>query len=174
MNYKTNLYLLLISLLVSCSTEENHAKVTHQAVDNLSVLNFPNGIELHVTIDTFEVNKHQIDTCFSVNRPYICQIDKKAWFGMDMGLELPKFQLSKLVVLYKGKHITLEVSQMFNPVFDTRISEKHFKARVVNEQLEISGWFSDGAGTYCARWQIVDGTAKRTLLSSDEEKCFGS
>lgn len=135
-------------------------------------MQFGHGVELIVTIEEFEPENHTIDTCHFQNQPYYCKIDGENWFGRDMGLELPSYELKEIVVVHKGMETALDVSQMFNPTFSLSISQRQFEVNVVNDELEVYAWFSDGAGTYCAKWLVRDGASKRTLLSNSEADCF--
>ena len=137
-----------------------------------NILHLEHDVELQVTIVEFALENHTIDTCFYDNRPYICKIDGLEWYGMDHGLELPKFDLKEIVFVRNEEKVNLDVSQMFNPAFSTSISERHFRAELINDDVQIYGWFSDGAGTYCAKWLVKDSDSKRILLSTSEEECF--
>ncbi len=136
-----------------------------------NILHLEHDVELQVTIVEFVLENHTIDTCFYDNRPYICKIDGVVWYGMDHGLELPKFELKELVFVRNEEKVNLDVSQMFNPAFSTTITERHFNARLINDDIQISGWFSDGAGSYCALWLVKEGVSARTYLSRTSEDC---
>lgn len=152
--------LALVLLIIACKTQAQN------------VLHFDNSLELHITIEEFNMDIHTVDTCYFDNTPYICKIDEMEWYGTDMGLELPKYQLEEVIVIHNGEKIKLDVTQMFNPVFSKTITERHFQIESVNGQFSIYGWFSDGAGTYCAKWLVKGGSSKRTLLSNSEADCF--
>lgn len=137
-----------------------------------NVLQFDNDIELHISIVEFETEKHDLDTCYFEEQSYFCKIDGNEWFGADMGMELPRYELKGIMVVHKDEKISLDVTQMFNPVFSTIISKRQFDVKLVNGEIQIYGWFSDGAGTYCAKWLIQDDSSERTLLSKSEADCF--
>lgn len=152
--------LAIVLLTIACKTQAQN------------VLHFDHEIELYVSIEEFYLDIHTIDTCYFDNTPYVCKIDEKEWFGTDMGLELPKYVLEEIVVIHNGESINLDVTQMFNPVFSKTITERHFQVESESDRILIYGWFSDGAGTYCAKWLVKDGSSKRTLLSNSESDCF--
>lgn len=137
-----------------------------------NVLQFDNSIDLHISIVNFQLENHNVDTCYCQNQPYFCKVDGMDWFGKDLGLELPKYELKEIIVIHKGEKIKLNVSQMYNPVFGLTISENHFKVKCINNQIHIYGWFADGAGTYCAKWIVKNGISNRVLLSKSEVDCF--
>lgn len=137
-----------------------------------SELHFDDGIILRVEIDEFNYLDHYYDTCSPNETPYICRIDGEEWFGMDRGMELPKYQLKSLIFIDEDDTIFLDVSRMYNPTFYDGISNKHFLLEKSDDILEIFGWFSDGAGTYCAKWIISNSVAHRILLSNSEDDCF--
>jgi len=135
-------------------------------------LQFENDLTLEVYMSEFDPNLHSIDSCWNGQRLYYCNIDHSPWFGCDIGLELPKFQLDSLIFSNSNVYVSLDVSSMYNPTFSGTIDKRHFEIRTYADEFEIRGWFSDGAGTYCARWIIRNGQQIRTLLSTDEEECF--
>ncbi len=133
-----------------------------------NILQFDNGIDLQITIVDFKAENHRIDTCLMKNQPYICTIDELNWYGMDLGMELPKYELKEVVVLFEGNTISLDVTQMYNPTFNEARLKRQFEVNIENGQIEINAWFSDGAGTYCAKWTIKNGSSKREILKD----CF--
>lgn len=153
----------ILFIVFICTAFKTHAQ---------SILQFDNGIVLEVTIKEFVAENHTLDTCYYKSQQYLCRIDGNEWFGMDHGMEIPTYELEEIVVIHKGEKTNLDVHQMYNPVLSTTISARHFTIKETNNQIEISAWFSDGAGTYCAKWLVEGGSSKRILLSSREEDCF--
>lgn len=135
-------------------------------------LQFENEITLEVYISEFDSRNHKIDSCRNGQGFYYCNIDDSPWFGCDKGLELPIYQLDSLIFSNANVHVRLEVSSMYNPTFSGTIDKRHFEIINYMDENVLSGWFSDGAGTYCSRWVIRNGKQIRTLLSTDEEECF--
>jgi hypothetical protein len=135
-------------------------------------LQFDNDLTLKVYISKFDPKLHKIDSCKNGQALYYCTIDNAPWFGCDAGLELPKFQLDSLIFSNKNINVSLDVSSMYNPTFSGTIDNRHFEIIKYRDAYEIKGWFSDGAGTYCARWMIMNGKQIRTLLSTNEDECF--
>ena len=131
---------------------------------------FENNIKLHWTIKIFNEKEHQIKICkndFGVQ--YICAIDNAIWYGSDIGLEIPKNQLTNLVLEIGKKKIILDVSSMFNPNFSGKLSIHQFKIEKEGNQYVLYGFFSDGAGTYTAHWRIIDNISIREVISNSEE-----
>lgn len=87
-------------------------------------------------------------------------------FGVDGG-GAPSTKLEKLVFIRGTRKTTLEVSSMYEPALG-RMDKGRFQVRVLNDRSAIlTGSFSDAAGSYIARWLIVDDVGVRTLLSDD-------
>jgi hypothetical protein len=99
----------------------------------------------------------------------ICLIDGQIWFGTDQRLDLPKNKLLKLTMVINGTSIPLETNGMYNVNYGSfTIREKLFKLTKTNLGFMLYGFFSDGAGTYTAHWQIIKNKANRNVLSNDE------
>ena len=96
-----------------------------------TILKFENDIELHIVIHPFDPQRHQIDTCYFEDHTYICRIDNSNWFGGDHGTELPKYELVEIMLYQNNKEISLDVSQMFNPTFSTRIPKSISEFKIV-------------------------------------------
>lgn len=135
-------------------------------------LKFENDIKLKVYISEFDATKHQVDICQDNGVEYYCLIDKSPWFGMDIGMNPPKYQLDSIIFENHKLTTSLDVSGMYNPTFSGTIDKRHFNIASSGESYIINGWFSDGAGTYCARWLLRSNSQIRTLLSNDEGECF--
>lgn len=108
----------------------------------------------------------------------VTPFDKKAFrqtggrigpvFGVDGG-GAPSTKLEKLVFIRGTTRTPLEVSSMYEPALGG-MDKGRFSVRVLNERSAIlTGSFSDAAGSYVARWLIVDGVGVRTLLSDDPD-----
>ncbi|MBJ7427362.1 MAG: hypothetical protein JHD28_00145 [Bacteroidia bacterium] len=127
-------------------------------------------IELIAVIEKFDCSKHHYDTCRTdFGWKAICLIDGQIWFGNDQGLDLPKNKLLKLTIVINKKSIPLETNGMYNINYGSlTIREKQFKLTKTNVGFMLYGFFSDGAGTYTAHWQIIKNKANRNVLSNDE------
>lgn len=140
-----------------------------QAQINSSSIQLNSKTRLTAVIETFDPSKHKIDTCRDalLNR-YICRIDGNKWYGTDQGIELPRNQLKKLTIHFKGKDILLETACMFNPTFSSELKSGQFKFKRDGRLYFLYGFFSDGAGTYTAHWRIWNGKSTRIKISGDE------
>ena len=94
-------------------------------------------------------------------------INGKQPFGTDG--EMPKYVLTKATVLFKGHVYHLPVNGMYNPWFGDKLDKQFVRLTKVGYTLTIQAVFADGAGSYLAEWQIHDNSAKRTLLTADDE-----
>ena len=136
---------------------------------NKSKIELEKGITLIGTIETFIISKHKIDTCETgQDWKAICLIDGKIWFGSDLGLILPKNQLTKLTIKINETEISLDVSGIFNPNFGNVLGKDQFKLKKNEVGYILNAFFSDGAGTYTTQWNIVKGKSLRTKISTDE------
>lgn len=145
--------------------------IVRQSIGQIELL-FEKDQTLKVYISEFDPKQHTIDSCTNSQILFYCTIDNAPWFGCDAGLELPIYQLDSLIFLNNNQEISLDVSSMYNPTYSGTIDNRHFEIITYRDAYEIKGWFSDGAGTYCARWMIMNGKSIRTLLSTDEDECF--
>lgn len=160
-------FILLVLILI------NSYQLTAQKMTSKIVL--AKNIELIAVIEKFDSTKHHYDTC-TVSLGWeengwqaICLIDGQIWFGSDLGLELPKNKLLKLILVINGTPIKLETTSMFNINVGTlTIRERQFKLEKNDIGYKLFGYFSDGAGTYTAHWSIIKNRAIRNVLSNDE------
>ena len=153
-----------IFLLILLSNFNSIAQVTKGEIL------FENNIKLHWTIKTFNEKEHQIKICkndFGVQ--YICAIDNAIWYGSDIPVDMPKNQLTNLVLKIGKNKIILDVSSIFNPNFSGELSKHQFKIIKKGNQYFLYDFFSDGAGTYTAHWRIVDTISIREVISNLEE-----
>ncbi len=146
----------------------NVSQISAQKITSKVVL--AKNIELVAVIEKFDSTKHHYDTCITdFEWKTICLIDGQIWFGNDQGLDLPKNKLLKLTIVINGTSIPLETHGMYNINYGSlTIREKQFKLTKTNVGFMLYGFFSDGAGTYTAHWQIIKNKANRNVLSNDE------
>lgn len=159
--YKMRLLYVLFLGLVTTGQSFSQVKV--------SSIDLGNGITLTGTIETFNKAKHKYDTCDSgLGWKYICLIDGKIWYGSDMGMDLPKNQLTKLTIKIKGKEIQLETTGMFNTNFGNELKDGQYHLTKTGDEYSLEAMFSDGAGTYIVNWRIVKGRSQRIKISNNE------
>lgn len=135
-----------------------------------SSIDFDKGIILNSVCEPFISSQHKYDTCN--NRQVICLIDGKIWFGNDLGLELPKNQLTKLSIRINGKDVALDVSGMYNPSLTGKLTKSQFKLETSGDIHTLYGYFSDGAGAYTAHWTIVKNKSLRQIITRDEREFY--
>jgi hypothetical protein len=153
-------YLLFLGLL---AIGQSFGQVKVSSVD------LGDGIILTATIETFDKSKHKLDTCDSGHDwRYICLIDGKIWFGSDMGMDLPRNQLTKLIIRIKGQEIHLETAGMFDTNREIELREGQYHLTKTGEEYFLEAMFSDGAGAYIVNWKIVKNKSLRTKISNDE------
>ena len=154
--------LINILLIVIITGQINAQKTT-------STIEMGKQIYLTGTIETFDSSKHTFDICDTgLGWKSICLIDDNPWFGCDAGMDIPKNQLTKLILTIKGEKIDLDVSGMFNPNWNNELRNNQFKLDSAEVGYYLTGMFSDGAGTYTAKWIIIKDKGLRTKISNDE------
>jgi hypothetical protein len=135
----------------------------------VSSVDLGDGVTLTGTIETFNKSEHKYDTCDSgLGWKYICLIDGKIWYGNDMGMDLPRNQLTKLAIKIKGKEIELETAGMFNTNFGNELRDGQYHLTKTGDEYFLEAMFSDGAGTYIVNWRIVKSKSQRIKISNDE------
>lgn len=127
------------------------------------------GIYLSGSVGEFNPYRHKIDTCIEGEVKFICRIDGKKVFGIDRGIELPETELFSLSIEINGRKIPLDVSGMFNPTFTGGLSSGEFQLTKTRNVYILKSHFSDGAGTYIAKWKIFNYRSQRILISNDEK-----
>jgi hypothetical protein len=138
-----------------------------------STIEFDNDIILTGTVEPFIQSKHKYDTCDSgLDWKTICLIDGQIWYGNDLGLTIPKNQLTRLTLRINRNDINLDVSGMFNPNFGGRLTKEQFKLKTTEDGYILYGYFSDGAGTYTTNWRIVKNKSIRQTISRDERDFY--
>jgi hypothetical protein len=123
-------------------------------------------VSLTGTIEKFDKSKHHFDTCYIQQYlKSICLIDGNPWFGSVRALALPVNQLTKLTLIIKGIKTPLDVSGMFNPIFNNNLTKDHFKLENSGFGYLFNGWFFDGGGYYEAVWKIIKNKSIRVSIS---------
>jgi len=110
-------------------------------------------------ISAFKPIEHKLGWCPD---SVLCLIDKQPFFGTD--LTVPFNTLDKLTFAFNGIETNLDVSGMYNPWNGNHAPMNAFKITNRGYVTEIVGYFSDGAGSYTAKWQVIHGTSIRTRL----------
>lgn len=152
-------YLLILFVL---SSSILHAQ-------NRGKIELKQNIHLHWEIAKFDKSQHTFSYCVKNNFKSLCKIDNQEWFGSDIGIKLPTNVLNKLIIEIDKVKIKLDTSKMYNPNFYGSLSSQQFNLKKNKGNYILYGYFSDGAGSYTAHWQIHNGKAGRILISNNEE-----
>lgn len=136
---------------------------------NAQRIELDSGIALVGNVVPFDSTKHKIERCNFSGYTGVCLIDGKPFFGQDQGNFLPRNQLVELTFTINGVQSKLDVSQMYNPNYENKIYKDRFTIRRFGIVYELTGWFSDGAGTYLVRWKIIQGKSIRTAILDGEQ-----
>ena len=111
----------------------------------------------------FDGKRHQVRRCKGVP----CLVDEKPVYGAYG--DLPDIEIVSLVLRTGSRDIPLDTSAMYNPWSPREDRDVHiWLSRELGERLLIRGEFSDGAGAYFAEWEVVEGSAIRTVLKCAE------
>ena len=97
---------------------------------------------------------------------FLVAINGRPIFGTDG--DLPKFTLIKATLTIGKNEYDLQVDDMYNPWFGNGINDRLFKIKKEGNRYQLTGIFSDGAGSYGAEWLIVGKLSIRTILTNDE------
>lgn len=149
--------ILVVLLILSCRNA------------NAQRIELDSGVVLVGKVVPFDSTKHKIERCNFSGYTGICIIDGKPFFGQDQDNFVPRNQLKELTISIDGIQSKLDVSQMYNPNYENKIYKDHFRIRRFGTVCELTGWFSDGAGTYVVRWRIIEGKSIRTAILDGEQ-----
>ena len=139
------------------------------AQSNSGTIALSDSITLSWTIKVFIQKEHQISYCNDGYQKYLCKIDNKEWFGDERSEALPVNQLVKLALKIGNRSYNLLTTKMFNPNFSGQLYKHQFNIKKYDKYYMLYSFFSDGAGTYIARWKIFNDRAVRVLISNKEE-----
>ncbi len=158
------LKVILFTLLLLQQGGRHEFKLKRSAVIRLST-----DVVLHMQASWFDSTKHSIKYCV-VGPPKdrwkgVCLIDGRPYFGTDW--ETPLTVLDKAFVVVGGDTVNLDVSCMFDPWFDS-VDSKFFSLEQVEGGFVVTGHFSDGAGSYEAKWLVSQGASVRMELKKEE------
>ena len=120
-------------------------------------------ITIELRASQFDPSQHKVTT---TNSGAVRLIDGKQFFGTDGSL--PRTQLDSATHIVEGTKMPLDVGQMYDPWFAVPAPESFSVTRYEGGWV-LTALFSDGAGTYLARWRILNGTSLREVISDDED-----
>jgi len=120
-------------------------------------------VSLLIETRAFEERRHDVRLCGGVP----CLIDGKPVYGAYGSL--PAVEIVSLTLKTGNRKIPLDTSAMYNPWSPREDLDVHaWLSRELGGRLVIRGEFSDGAGAYFAEWEVVEGSAIRTVLKCAE------
>jgi len=121
---------------------------------------------LIIEISKFDSSLNKIEKCEILNWIGVCLINDKLVFGTDF--EIPYTTLNKMEIHCSDRFIELEVSCMFNPNGVSLVpNREQFEIIKAEGGFILIGNFSDGAGTYSAKWKIVANKSVRIFLGEN-------
>jgi hypothetical protein len=124
------------------------------------------GKDVSLVLETraFEAKRHDVRLC-AEGVP--CLIDGKPVFGTHGSL--PSIEIVSLTLRMGERRIPLDASAMYNPWSPREDRDVYaWLSRELGDRLVIRGEFSDGAAAYVAEWEVVEGSALRTVLKCAE------
>lgn len=138
--------------------------------DTGAVFTLPSGVNVKITEAKFERTLFKISGCTEGGT--ICRINGHTPFGA--AFDLPKTYVKSISVSYKGQLYSLDISDMYNAWGERPLEYKgtvrYFGGRCTDtKNCRFRGLFSDGAGSFVAEWQIVNGLPFRTVLSDSND-----
>ena len=156
---KRNVVAGIVLLLLQSGCAASRAARSPSSVARFDIRS---GISVEAHVSQFDAHEHAIARCHVYdNWSGVCLIDGKPVFGTDW--DLPVTMLDSATLLLGDQAIPLDVSGMYNPWVGEPLKDA-FRVEEVEGGYEVTGNFSDGAGSYRARWWVVDGISIRTLI----------
>jgi hypothetical protein len=152
----------LIALALACQA--------YAATPNARTFTLPSGIAVTIEESPFDKERFRVEGCVKEGGP--CRINGRVPFGRTS--LLPRTHVSRIAISFHGRTYQLDSSDMYD-AWGTRPLEHRGKVRYLGgdcsdaTNCRIRGLFSDGAGTFVAEWQIVDGVARRTVLTDSSD-----
>lgn len=144
--------------------QQPKAKMAPASVVGRKEVHFGDDISLLMITRAFEAKRHVVKLC-SGGVP--CLIDGRPVYGTYNSL--PQVEIVSFTLKTGNKTIPLDVSAMYNPWSPREDRDIDvWLSREPENQLVIRGEFSDGAAAYFAEWEVVEGSALRTLLKCAE------
>ena len=159
---RTPVVFALLPLLGACALAKARSP---SAGGKEAVIELAPDIELRLKMILFEPDNHAITECRILDWTGICLVDGAPVFGTDW--EMPRTQLAEARVRLPSCTVPLDVSSMYNP-WSGDADPRFFCAEEIEGGYAIHGSFSDAAGGYVAEWLVIQCSALRTVLSSDE------
>lgn len=129
----------------------------------------PSGVRVKIVESAFDKDRFRISGCTETSQA--CLINGQIPFGVDSGL--PKTYVKSITVYYERQSYLLDASSMYNAWGDRPLEVKgvrYFGGNCIDaKNCHFRGLFSDGAGSFVAEWQIVDGVSLRTMLTGSDD-----
>ena len=117
---------------------------------------------LELSREEFNPKKHKIE----YRSAHIVSIDNIPIFGSDT--DVPKYVLSKAVLIKDNKTYNLQIDNMYNPWLDASANEKLFEIICSNDgSCIVKAQFSEGSGKYAAEWLIDGNGSIRDIITKD-------
>lgn len=164
------LLLVLLVLLVALSAPIGCAQSARATVK------LPYGAVLCLRQARFQASRHKLGYYQPAGQNKtrtLKTIDGQGFFGTDGGV--PRSQLVSASLLLGGVYYQLPVGCMYSPwPYGYEPDARFFRLQRMRQPPGYLLWaeFSDGAGSYAAKWLISGSKARRILLSNSEEYFF--
>jgi hypothetical protein len=138
--------------------------------DTVAAFTLPSGVNVKITEAKFQKTLFKVSGF--TNGGTICRINGQPPFGT--AFELPKTYVKSISVSYQGQSYSLDVSDMYNAwgkrPLEYKGTVRYFGGKCSDiKNCRFRGLFSDGAGSFVAEWQIVNGLPIRTVLSDSND-----
>jgi hypothetical protein len=138
--------------------------------DTVAGFTLPSGVNVKITEAKFKKTLFKISGCTEGSK--ICRINGRTPFGND--IDLPKTYVKSISVSYQSQSYSLDASDMYNAWGERPLEYKgtvrYFGGKCSDtKNCRFRGLFSDGAGSFVAEWQIVNGVPIRTVLSDSND-----
>jgi hypothetical protein len=130
----------------------------------------PSGVRVQIVEAPFDKALFTISGCGENDQG--CLVNGQVPFGADFGP--PTTYIKSITVSYQKQSYSLDVSNMYdawgNRPLEVNGGVRYFGGKCFYaKNCHFRGLFSDGAGTFVAEWQIVNGTQIRTVLTNSND-----
>jgi hypothetical protein len=134
--------------------------------DTKATFTLPSGVKVKIIEAPFDKKLFKISGCTESSAT--CFINGHVPFGFDGGL--PGTYVKTISVSYRNQSYSLDASHMYNAWGSRPLEYKgfvrYFGGKCFNtKHCQFRGLFSDGAGSFVAEWQVINGLPTRTVLS---------
>ncbi len=162
---RSSVLLAVLSCLAGTAmAQQPKPKMVSASIVGRKEIQLGKDVSLLMETRAFDAKRHDVKLCAG---GIPCLIDGRPVYGTYRSL--PSVEIVSLTLKTGNRAIPLDTSAMYNPWSPREDRDVDvWLSRELGDQLVIRGEFSDGAGAYFAEWEVVEGSALRTILKCAE------